>query len=446
MFETLSEKLTESVRRLRGQARISESNLEEILQEVRANLLEADVNYAVVKDFLAKVKAKAIGVEVTPGVSPANQFVKAVFDELCELLGGQTSELSLKGFPAVIMLVGLQGSGKTTTAGKLALMLKGKGRSPFLVPADVYRPAAIDQLLILADELKIPAYHSTTIQKPEEIVARALQDAKVGALDTMIVDTAGRLHIDDELMDELARLKKILDPSEVMLVADAMTGQDAVNVAESFESKVGLTGVILTKLDGDARGGAALSIKGVTGKPIKLVGVGEKLEALEVFHPDRMAGRILDLGDILTLVEKASEVFDQKQAERLQKKLLAADFTLEDFRDMIGQVKKLGPLSEVMGMIPGMKQQMKAIPNLGAAEGELKRVEAIVGSMTKRERQEFRIINGSRRIRIAKGSGTTVGQVNRVLKSYLEMRKMMKKIKPSQMKNLLGQGLSKGGF
>ncbi len=446
MFETLSEKLTESVRRVRGQARISEQNIDEILLEVRTHLLEADVNYQVTKRFLAQIREKTLGAEVTPGLMPAQQFVKAVYDELRELLGGKAEELVLKGFPAVIMLAGLQGSGKTTTAGKLALMLKLKGRSPYLVPADVYRPAAIEQLLVLADQLQIPAFKSGAEQKPEEICQQALTEAKVKALDTMIVDTAGRLHIDQELMAELSRLKGILNPSEILLVADAMTGQDAVNVAESFNNAVGLTGVILTKLDGDARGGAALSIKSVTGKPIKLVGVGEKLEALEVFHPDRMAGRILDLGDILTLVEKTEQAFDQKQTEKLQKKLLAADFSLEDFRDMMVQIKKLGPLEEVLGLIPGMKAQMKMARNLGAADQELKRVEAIINSMTKRERGDFRIINGNRRIRIARGSGVTVQQVNRVLKSYLEMKKMMRKIKPSQMKNLAGQVFGKGGF
>jgi len=444
MFESLSEKLTDSLRKIRGQARITERNIDDALKDVRSNLLEADVHYHVVKDFLAKVKEKALGEAVTPGLSPGQQFVKAVYEELCELLGGRAEELHLKGFPAVIMLVGLQGSGKTTTAAKLALMLKEKGRSPFLVPADVYRPAAIEQLLILADQLQIPAYKSSVSMTPEEIAEKALQEAKVKALDTMILDTAGRLHIDEPLMDELKRLKKLLDPSEILLIADAMTGQDAVNVAESFNNAVGLTGVILTKLDGDARGGAALSIKSVIGKPIKLVGVGEKLSALEVFHPERMASRILGMGDVLTLVEKAEKEFDQKQAERLQKKLLQADFTLEDFRDMIVQIKRLGPMENILGLLPGMQAQMKMIKNIGGVNEELKRVEAIINSMTVRERRDFRIINGSRRIRIARGSGTTVGQVNRVLKSYLEMKKLMKKVNHRQIMSLLGQSL-KGG-
>lgn len=444
MFESLSEKLTDSLRKIRGQARITERNIDDALKDVRSNLLEADVHYHVVKDFLAKVKEKALGEAVTPGLSPGQQFVKAVYEELCELLGGRAEELHLKGFPAVIMLVGLQGSGKTTTAAKLALMLKEKSRSPFLVPADVYRPAAIEQLLILADQLQIPAYKSSVSMTPEEIAEKALQEAKVKALDTMILDTAGRLHIDEPLMDELKRLKKLLDPSEILLIADAMTGQDAVNVAESFNNAVGLTGVILTKLDGDARGGAALSIKSVIGKPIKLVGVGEKLSALEVFHPERMASRILGMGDVLTLVEKAEKEFDQKQAERLQKKLLQADFTLEDFRDMIVQIKRLGPMENILGLLPGMQAQMKMIKNIGGVNEELKRVEAIINSMTVRERRDFRIINGSRRIRIARGSGTTVGQVNRVLKSYLEMKKLMKKVNHRQIMSLLGQSL-KGG-
>ncbi len=438
MFDTLSEKLTETLRKIRGVARITEENIEDALLDVRTHLLEADVHYGVVKEFLSRVKEKALGREVTPGISPGQQFVKIVYDELCRLFGEKTAELNLKGAPAVIMLVGLQGSGKTTTAGKIALWLKNKGRKPYLVPADPYRPAAIDQLLILAEKINVPSYKATREQKPEEICSQALKQARINALDTMIVDTAGRLHIDQELMEELVRLKKILNPSEVLLVADAMTGQDAVNIASEFNEKVGITGVILTKLDGDARGGAALSIKSVVGKPIKLVGVGEKLDALEIFHPDRMAGRILDLGDILTLVEKAEQAFDKKQAERLQKKIKEKDFTLEDFRDMIQQLKKLGSMQEILSLLPGMKSQMKFIKNLNMADEELKRAEAIINSMTKQERRNFRIINASRRLRIARGSGTTVQQVNRVLKSYLQMRKMMKKLKPKDLERMMG--------
>jgi len=437
VFENISEKLTESLRRLRGVAHISEANIDDALQEVRSHLLEADVNYTVAKQFLAKVKERSLGKEVTPGLAPGQQFIKVVYEELCELLGGKTSELEFKGYPAGIMLVGLQGSGKTTTAGKLAVMLKAKGRKPYLVPADVYRPAAIDQLITLAESISVPVYKSTTAQKPEEIVKIAFDQARIDGADTVIVDTAGRLHIDTELMDELTRLKSLFNPSEILLVADAMTGQDAVNVAESFNAAVGLTGVILTKLDGDARGGAAPSIKSVTGKPIKLVGLGEKLDALEVFHPDRMAGRILDLGDILSLVEKAEQVFDQKQAERLQQKMLSHEFNFEDFKEMLGQIQKMGPIENLMEMIPGMKQQMKSVKNMGMANQELKRAEAIISSMTKKERVNFRIINGQRRIRIAKGSGTTVQQVNRLLKSFLEMRKMVKKINPKKMSKIL---------
>jgi len=437
MFENISEKLTESLRRIRGQARISEQNIDDSLKDVRTHLLEADVNYTVAKQFLAKVKARVLGKEVTLALSPGQQFVKIVYEELCELLGGKTSELELKGFPAGIMLVGLQGSGKTTTAGKLALMLRDKGRKPYLVPADVYRPAAIEQLIALSESIGIEVYKSRVEQKPEDICKIAFDQTRVNGFDTMIVDTAGRLHIDKELMDELTRLKAIFSPGEILLIADAMTGQDAVNVAQEFNNAVGLTGVILSKLDGDARGGAALSIKSVTGKPIKLVGVGEKLDALEVFHPDRMAGRILDLGDILTLVEKAEQAFDQKQAERLQQKMFSHEFNFEDFREMLRQLKKMGPVEQFMEMIPGMKAQMKMVRNMAGANKELERAEVIINSMTRQERADFRIINGSRRIRIAKGSGTTVQQVNRLLKSFLEMRKMVKKMNPKKMERIL---------
>ena len=437
MFENISEKLTESMRRLRGQARITEQNIDDALLEARTNLLEADVNYAVARQFLARVKERALGKEVTPGLSPGQQFVKIVYEELCELLGGKTAELEFKGFPSGIMLVGLQGSGKTTTAGKLALLLKSRGKKPFLVPADVYRPAAIEQLVVLAESIGVEAYKSRLEQKPEEIVKAACEFARVNGFDTVIVDTAGRLHIDSELMDELKRLKAIFFPAEILLIADAMTGQDAVKVAEAFNQAVGLTGVILTKLDGDARGGAALSIKSVIGKPIKLVGVGEKLEALEVFHPERMAGRILDLGDILTLVEKAEQAFDQKEAERLQKKMFSHEFSFEDFREMLMQLNKMGPIENLMEMLPGMKQQIKMVGNMGMAEKEMARAQAIINSMTGQERLNFRLINGQRRIRIAKGSGTTVQQVNRVLKSFLEMRKMVKKINPKKMERIL---------
>jgi len=437
MFENISEKLTDSLRRIRGVARITEQNIDDALQDVRTHLLEADVNYGVAKNFLAKVKERALGREVTPGMDPGQQFVKIVYEELCELLGGKTSELELKGYPAGIMLVGLQGSGKTTTAGKLAVMLKNKGRKPYLVPADVYRPAAIDQLITLAGEIGVEVYKSRVDQKPEQICKEGFEFARVNAFDVVIVDTAGRLHIDQELMDELVRLKDIFSPGEILLIADAMTGQDAVNVAETFNKAIGLTGVILTKLDGDARGGAALSIKSVVGKPIKLVGVGEKLEALEVFHPERMAGRILDLGDILSLVEKAEQAFDQKQAERLQKKLISHDFNFEDFKEMLQQLQKMGPIENLMEMIPGMKQQMKTVKDTGMANKEMARASAIINSMTKQERLNFRIINGNRRIRIAKGSGSTVAQVNRLLKSYLEMKKMVKKINPKKMEKIL---------
>jgi len=437
MFENISEKLTESLRRIRGQARISEQNIDEALKDVRAHLLEADVNYSVAKNFLARVKDRSLGKEVTPGLDPGSQFVKVVYEELCELLGGKSAELEFKGFPSGIMLVGLQGSGKTTTAGKLALMLKSKGKKPFLAPADVYRPAAIEQLITLAESIGVQVFKSRIDQTPDEIVKSAYEFARVNGFDTLIVDTAGRLHVDRELMDELVRLKGIFSPAEILLIADAMTGQDAVTVAQAFNQAVGLTGVILTKLDGDARGGAALSIKSVIGKPIKLVGVGEKPDALEVFHPERMAGRILDLGDILTLVEKAEAAFDQKQAEKLRQKMFSREFSFEDFREMLAQLRKMGPVQNLLEMLPGMKQQMKSVRDFGMADKEMARADAIINSMTRQERINFRIINGPRRIRIAKGSGTSVQQVNRLLKSFLEMRKMMKKINPGKMAKLL---------
>ncbi|HUT54063.1 MAG TPA: signal recognition particle protein [bacterium] len=430
MFEGLSDKLSSAFKQLRGHGKLTERNIEDTLKEIRKSLLEADVNYNVVKRFLADVKQKSLGKEVMESLTPGQHFVKLFFRELVTLMGEQWEDLNLKAAPpAVIMLVGLQGSGKTTTAGKIALYLRDqRKRSPFLVPADVYRPAAIEQLQVLAGKLGVPAFASTTEMDPVEISAQAVDQARKQALDTVIIDTAGRLHIDEALMDELRRIKERTRPVEVLLVADAMTGQDAVTVAESFNAAVEITGVVLTKLDGDARGGAALSIKAVTGKPIKLVGVGEKLEALEAFHPERMASRILEMGDILTLIERAERTVDQKKAHEMQRKMRRSEFTLEDFRDALHELKKMGPLEDVLKMIPGVGKQLKKIQNMQPAEDELKRIEAIINSMTGKERRNHKILNGSRRRRIAAGSGTQVQDVNRLIKDYQEMQKLMKQM------------------
>jgi signal recognition particle subunit SRP54 len=430
MFEGLTDKLQSAFKTLRGQGKLTERNIEDTLKEIRKSLLEADVNYNVTKRFLAEVKAKSLGKEVMESLTPGQQFVKLFFRELVALMGEQWEDLNLRAAPpAVMMLVGLQGSGKTTTAGKIALYLRDqRKRSPLLVPADVYRPAAIEQLKVLADKLGVPAFASTTDMDPVEIAGEAVEQARRQGLDTVIIDTAGRLHIDEALMDEIRRIKERTRPVEVLLVADAMTGQDAVTVAEAFNAAVDITGVVLTKLDGDARGGAALSIKAVTGKPIKLAGVGEKLEALEAFHPERMASRILEMGDILTLIERAERTVDQKKALDMQRKMRRSEFTLEDFRDALGELKKLGPLEDVLKMIPGIGKELKKIQNMQPAEDELKKIEAIINSMTMKERRNHKILNGSRRRRIAAGSGTQVQDVNRLIKDYMEMQKVMKRM------------------
>jgi len=430
MFDTLTDKLGQTFKKLRGHGKLSERNVTDTLKEIRTHLLEADVNYQVVKDFLNTVKDKALGKEVMESLTPGQQFVKLFNRELIALMGEANSDLNLKvAPPAVIMLVGLQGSGKTTTAGKIALHLRDvKKRSPFLVPADVYRPAAIDQLKILAEKIQVPAYNSTTDMDPVVIAEQAVQQARNQAYDTVIIDTAGRLTIDAELMDELRQIKARVNPSEILLVADAMTGQDAVTTAEAFNEAVDLTGVVLTKLDGDARGGAALSIKAVTGKPIKLVGVGEKLEALEPFHPERMASRILDMGDILTLIERAERAFDEKKAIEMERKMRRSEFTLEDFRDALQELKKMGPLEDVMKMIPGLGSQLRKIQNFAPAEKEFKHIEAIINSMTPRERRNYKLLNAGRRRRIAAGSGTTVQDINRLVKNYQMMLKLLKQM------------------
>ncbi len=430
MFENLSDRLNGVFKKLRGHGKLTEENIQEAMREVRMALLEADVNFKVVKEFIAAVQEQAVGLEVLSSLSPGQQVVKVVHEQLIELLGGRTEGLGLGGRqPAVIMLVGLQGSGKTTTIGKLSKMLKGQGRKPYLVPADVYRPAAIEQLHVLGEQVGVPVHPSTSDQDPVAICRQAVEAARNHGCNTVLIDTAGRLHVDEELMGELIRIKAAVQPAEILFVADAMTGQDAVTVADKFNQDLALSGVILTKLEGDARGGAALSIKKVTQRPIKFVGIGEGMDALEVFHPDRMASRILGMGDVLTLIEKAEAVVDKKESARLVKKISKDAFTLDDFRDQIRQIKKMGSLEQIMGMIPGLNRmkQMQNIPK--PDEKELGRVEAIINSMTAEERRNHLIINASRRQRIASGSGTSVQDVNKLIKNYGDMLKMMKKMR-----------------
>ena len=447
MFENLTDRLEGVFKKLRGHGILTEDNIKEAMREVRMALLEADVNYRVAQDFVDAVTAKAIGREVSQKLSPGQQVIKIVHDELVELLGGNTEPIRLDGQqPVIIMMAGLQGSGKTTTAGKLAALFKSKGRKPYLVPADIYRPAAIEQLQVLGERLEIPVHPSTTDSSPVDICLQAVKAARDHDYDTLILDTAGRLHIDEALMGELKEIQTSVNLSEVLFVADAMTGQDAVTVAEKFNQDLEISGVVLTKMEGDARGGAALSIKNVTGKPIKFVGIGEALDALEVFHPDRVASRILGMGDVLTLIEKAEAVVDKKKAEKLARKLQKNLFTLEDFLDQIQQIKKMGSLEQILGMVPGINKlrQLKDAPE--PDEKELSKTEAIIRSMTIKERQNHRIIDSSRRLRIAAGSGTSVADVNRVLKSYSAMLKMMKKMrgKPGVMSGKKRRKIPKG--
>lgn len=431
MFESLSEKLEAVFRRLRGHGKLTEKNVEEALREVRLALLEADVNFRVVKDFVDRIKSRALGQEVLASLSPGQQVIKIVNAELVELLGGQHTALNLSAPPpVVIMLVGLNGSGKTTSAGKLARYLKLElRRSPYLIPADTYRPAAIDQLRIIAEEIGVPVHPVPTgsATDPVAIAQDGVAAARRQACDVAIIDTAGRLQIDEELMLELERLKAATHPHQILLVADAMTGQEAVNVATGFHTRLALDGVILTKVEGDARGGAALSLRAVTGKPILFVGVGEKPDAFEAFHPDRAASRILGMGDVLSLIEKAEKVYDQRQAELLEKKLRKNQFTLEDFQEQMRMLKKMGSVTDLVAMLPGGKKLLQGT-DTEAAEKEFKRIEAIISSMTKEERRKPEILNGSRRRRIAAGSGTSVAEVNRFLKQYLDAKKMMRKI------------------
>ena len=426
MFEALSEKLTAALRKVSGQRQLSETNVESALKEVKLALLEADVNYKVVGAFLDTVQARAIGEEVPTSINAGQHFIKIVSDELAAVMGSEAQALQLEGaIPAVVMLVGLQGSGKTLTAGKLARWLKEEGRKPYLVPADVYRPAAIEQLVILAEQLSVPVYPSQADMGAVPIVQQAMTAARGAGADVVLIDTAGRLHIDEEMMAELERIKAAVHPGEILFVADGMTGQDAVNTARAFHERLALTGHILTKMDGDARGGAALSLRAVTQQPIKFMGVGEKLENLERFHPERIATRILGMGDLVGLIEKAQDTFDEKQALEMQRKLANAEFTLADFLEQIRAIRRMGPLQDLMEMIPGMGGMMKG-GNM--EDGQLVKVEAIISSMTPRERDNHNVINHSRQKRIAKGSGTRQSDVNRVLKQFGQMRKMMKKM------------------
>ncbi len=428
MFEQLSDKLNTTFERLRGRARVSETDLEEALRDVRVALLEADVNFKVVRQLVATVRERALGEKVIESITGAQQVVKIVHDALVEMLGGEAVPLARADRPpTVLLLVGLQGSGKTTTAAKLANVLRKQGRRPLLVAADVYRPAAIEQLRTLGKQLGIPVV-AVEAKRVAEDVAAAVSNAQRDGADTVIVDSAGRLHIDDEMMREVESIVATAKPHEVLLVVDAMTGQDAVEAATAFKARLPVSGLVLTKVDSDARGGASLSIRAATGVPVKFLGVGEKLDALEVFHPDRLAQRILGMGDILTLVERAQENVDRKTAEEQAKKIMEARFTFDDFYTQLQQLKKMGPLGDLLKMIPGMGGLAKQLPEGPEAEAELKRIEAIISSMTKAERAEPTLINGSRRKRIAAGSGTKVSEVNQLLKQFAEMQKMMKQM------------------
>jgi signal recognition particle subunit SRP54 len=428
MFENLSDKLQRVFKNLRGEGKLTAENMETALREIRVALLEADVHFRVVKQLIENIKQKAMGQEVLNALSPGQQVVKIVHDELVHILGTHQSKLRFANEPpTVIMIVGLQGSGKTTSTGKLARFLSKNGHSPVMVSVDVYRPAARKQLSVIARDLKLPIYEGAPEQaaNPVELARGGRKEAMQTGRDTLLVDTAGRLHIDEELMTELKQLKELLNPTEVLFVADAMTGQDAVRSAEEFHKQLGITGVILTKMDGDARGGAALSIRTVTDQPLKFVGVGEKFDALEPFHPDRVANRILGMGDVLSLIEKVEQNIDQKKAEEMQRKLIENEFSLEDFRDQLRQLRKLGPLESLLGMMPQMGP-FKDLKNVKVDEKEITRVVAIIDSMTRNERHNHMIINGARRRRIARGSGTSVQEVNQLLKQYAQARKMMK--------------------
>ena len=426
MFESLTEKLESIFKKLRGKGLLKEEDIEVALKEIRLALLEADVNFKVVKDFVQKIKEKAIGKEVLESLTPGQQVIKIVNDELCTLLGKTNSRIQLApNPPTIIMMVGLQGSGKTTTAAKIARLFKKEGRRPMLVAADLQRPAAIDQLVTLGSQIDVPVYNSKEVRDPVSLCVDAVKKAKLDARDVLIIDTAGRLHIDESLMAELKTIRESVSPKEIIFVADAMTGQDAVNIASSFEDQIGIDGIILTKMDGDARGGAALSIISVTGKPIKFIGTGEKIEMIEPFYPDRVASRILGMGDVLSFIEQAQQTFDKKEAEKLQKTIMDESFTFDDLGEQLRKMRSMGPLENLLNMIPGFNK----IKDVEIDGRELVKVEAVINSMTKKERKDHNLLNGNRRRRIAKGSGTTVADVNRVVKQYVEIKKMLKMFK-----------------
>ncbi|MGI6586714.1 MAG: signal recognition particle protein [Lutisporaceae bacterium] len=426
-FEGLTEKLQSTLKKLRGAGKLSEKDVKDAMREVKMALLEADVNYRVVKDFIAKVTERAVGHEVLDSLTPGQQVIKIVNEQMTELMGSTNSKIIFSSKPpTVFMMVGLQGAGKTTTCGKLGLLIKKQGKNPLLVAGDVYRPAAIKQLQVVGSQVGIEVFTMGDNVSPVDISKAAVAHALKNGNDVVIIDTAGRLHINDELMDELADIKKNVKPTEILLVVDSMTGQDAVNIAESFNERLGIDGVILTKLDGDTRGGAALSVKAVTGKPVKFAGMGEKMNDLEPFHPDRMASRILGMGDVLSLIEKAQSAFDEKKAFELERKIRNQQFTFDDFLDQLQQMKKMGPLSSILEMLPGMASSK--LKGVEVDDRELIKVEAIIRSMTKKERQNPDIINGSRRRRIASGSGTSIQDVNRVIKNYEKSKKMLKQL------------------
>lgn len=432
-FEGLADRLQSTIKKMTGKGKVTEQDVKEMAREVRLALLEADVNFKVVKDFVKKIKERAVGAEVMDSLTPGQQVIKIVKEELTALMGGEQSKIAVSERPpTVIMMVGLQGAGKTTTSGKLANLLRKKhNRKPLLVACDVYRPAAIDQLETVGKQLGIPVFSQGTEANPVDIANEAIQHAKDEHLDYVIIDTAGRLHIDENLMNELTTIKNNVSPDEIFLVVDAMTGQDAVNVAETFDGVLDVSGVVLTKLDGDTRGGAALSIRAVTNKPIKFVGMGEKLDELEAFHPERMASRILGMGDVLTLIEKAQDNVDEKKAKELEEKMRSQTFTFDDFLEQMDQVKSMGPLDEILGMLPGASK-MKGLKNVQIDEKQLVHVEAIIQSMTKKERKDPSLMNAGRKKRIAKGSGRPVSEVNRLLKQFEEMKKMMKQMSGMQ--------------
>ena len=435
MFDALAEKIQSAIGKIAKKGRIDEETLNKGLREIKLALLEADVNYKVVSDFIKGIKEKALGAEVTKGVTAVQQLVKIVNDELVEALGGEAEKLQLKSKPSVILLIGLQGSGKTTTAAKLANYLKKQGKKVLLTSVDIYRPAAMLQLEKLGKQIEVPVYLNQNEKDAVKIAKEALKEAKEEQYDVLIVDTAGRLHIDEEMLEEAKKIKEEITPDEVLFVSDAMTGQEAVNIAKAFDENVGMTGIILTKLDSDARGGVALSVKGVTGKPIKFAGVGEKIEDFEPFYPDRVASRILGMGDVVSLVEKAQEVIDEKEALSMQEKLLSGDFTLEDFKKQLEMIQKMGPIKQLLKMIPGLSSQ-KIMKQLDKAvdDKKLKRIEAIINSMTPEERRNHAIINASRKRRIAKGSGTSVKDVDALLKQFAQAKMMMKQMKKMQKK------------